>query len=598
MDAANREIGLTLRRLGPTAIRTRPDRLVGLGVAALFGLPIAAGLVATILPAFGYLPAIGGTSPSLAAWAELAAEPGLATSLRLTVTTGVAATALSLLLAFSLSAALHGRFRGGGGGFLAPFLAAPHAAMAIGLAFVIAPSGWLMRLASPWATGFTRPPDIATLQDPWGAALTLGLVVKELPFLLVVIGAALNQIPVARQMQAGRALGYGAGIVWMKVIAPQVYAQIRLPVYVVLAFSLSVADMALILAPVTPPPLAVLALRWFAAPDVTRHFPAAAAATLQLFIVVAAIGLWRLGEIAAGRIGLAWCERGSRGVSGEPGLRLAAGLGLAVFALGAAALAALALWSFTWRWPFPDALPSWSLDVWRRQAGAMAWPLGNTVALAVSTSLAALVLAIAWLEAEDRATGAAGLRHVDAGAALPRLSSPGGAALRFVYVPLLIPQIAFLFGAQVLLVVAGADGTFLAVAWSHLIYVFPYLVLALADPWKALDGRYARTAASLGASPTRILFRVKLPILLRPILVAVAIGFSVSVAQYLPTLFAGGGRVATMTTEAVTLASGADRRVVAVLALTQSLVPLAVFAAALLLPRLVQADRRGLGGPA
>ena len=53
---------------------------------------------------------------------------------------------------------------------------------------------------------------------------------------------------------------------------------------------------------------------------------------------------------------------------------------------------------------------------------------------------------------------------------------------------------------------------------------------------------------------------MKLPMLLRPMATAAAIGFAVSVAQYLPTLFIGAGRVATLTTEAVTLSSGADRR--------------------------------------
>lgn len=57
----------------------------------------------------------------------------------------------------------------------------------------------------------------------------------------------------------------------------------------------------------------------------------------------------------------------------------------------------------------------------------------------------------------------------------------------------------------------GADGTLAAVAWAHLIYVLPYLFLSLADPWRALDPRYARTAASLGASPLRVFLAVKLP---------------------------------------------------------------------------------------
>ena len=53
--------------------------------------------------------------------------------------------------------------------------AAPHAAMAIGTAFLIAPSGWIARILRPWATGWTLPPDLATVQDRLGVALILGL---------------------------------------------------------------------------------------------------------------------------------------------------------------------------------------------------------------------------------------------------------------------------------------------------------------------------------------------------------------------------------------------------------------------------------------
>lgn len=581
MDAAIRQIGFRIRGLIPFLPKPNLRDAVGLVLLCALGIPIAAGLIFTLLPAFGYLPSIGGHALSLEPWRELFGYPGFATSLRITVVTGAAATILALILSFSFCAVVHGRMRDrGADALLAPLLAAPHAAMAIGLAFLMAPSGWLIRLVSPWLTGYTVPPDIATVQDPWGAALVIGLLIKELPFLLIVILAALNQIHVDQQMRAGRALGYGQGIVWIKIIAPQVYAQIRLPVYVVLAFSLSVVDMALILAPTNPPPLSVVAFKWFMAPDVTRALPAAAAATLQLLVVVGAIGLWRLGERGAAGIGLWWTTRGGRGLTGEPGLKLAAALGTIILMLGLGSLVALAVWSLAWRWPFPDALPSeWSLGIWSRQLHPLVWPLGNTVVLAALTTGVALLLAIAWLEAGDRT----GRRD----RAIP---------WHPVYIPLLLPQIAFLFGTQVLTLKLQLDGSFLAVAWAHFLFVFPYVLLALADPWKALDPRYARSAAALGASPTRTLIRIKLPILFRPIAIAVAIGFAVSVAQYLPTLFAGGGRIATLTTEAVAMASGGDRRVVGVFAFLQTLLPLAVYLAALVIPRIVFANRRALSG--
>src|SRR3546814_7583305 len=102
----------------------------------------------------------------------------------------------------------------------------------------------------------------------------------------------------------------------------------------------------------------------------------------------------------------------------------------------------------------------------------------------------------------------------------------------------------------------------------------PYVFLTLGDPYRALDGRFARTALCLGARPNRVFWQVKLPMLLRPVLFALAVGFAVSVTQYLPTLFAGGGRFVTLTTEAVGLAAGGDRRVIGVYAFLQALLPL------------------------
>ncbi|HXQ65311.1 MAG TPA: ABC transporter permease, partial [Alphaproteobacteria bacterium] len=63
---------------------------------------------------------------------------------------------------------------------------------------------------------------------------------------------------------------------------------------------------------------------------------------------------------------------------------------------------------------------------------------------------------------------------------------------------------------------------------------------------------------------------------------------------YLPTLFAGAGRLSTLTTVAVTLAAGADRRVIGVYVFLQSLLPLVLYGLALLLPAAIYANRRGL----
>ena len=85
--------------------------------------------------------------------------------------------------------------------------------------------------------------------------------------------------------------------------------------------------------------------------------------------------------------------------------------------------------------------------------------------------------------------------------------------------------------------------------------------------------------------------------LLTPVLTAAAIGTAVSVAQYLPTLLVGGGRVTTLTTEALALASGGNRRLTAAYALLQTLLPIAGFLLASAVPRWLQRRRFASGVP-
>ena len=66
-----------------------------LAIAVLTG-PILAGLLATLLPAFGWFPALGGDTVSLDPWRELLAKPGLWTSTALSFLTGLGSTLVAL----------------------------------------------------------------------------------------------------------------------------------------------------------------------------------------------------------------------------------------------------------------------------------------------------------------------------------------------------------------------------------------------------------------------------------------------------------------------------------------------------------------------
>lgn len=551
----------------------------------LFLGPIAAGLIGTLLPAFGYLPSLGGERLSLEPWRALFAAPGLGKAIGLTLLTGIGSTVIAFLLTVLVFASGHGTVAfNRAKRAMTPLLAVPHLAIAVGLAFLLSPSGWITRLVSPWPSGWETPPDIGLVQGPFGIALTLGLVIKEMPFLLLMTFAALGQIRADDQIRMARSLGYGPVQAWLKLVLPLVYPQIRLPLYAVLAFSLSVVDMAMVLGPTTPPTLAPLVLRWFSDPELTMRFQAAAGAILQLLIVLGAIACWRLVEILCGRFFRPWLIGGRRGgggrlarISGWSGLTL-------VFCLAGGSLLSLLAWSIAGRWRFPASLPeTLSLKTWMAQADGLVDPAWTTFIVGFAATLIALVLVIGCLEHESR-----------------QQRRPGAGALTLIYLPLLIPQIGFLFGVQVALVWARLDGGWIGLIWSHLLFVLPYVFLALADAYRALDPRYARIALMLGTSPMGVLFRIKLTMLLRPVLIAAAVGFAVSVAQFLPTQFIGAGRLSTLTTEALSLAAGGNRRVVGLFAIVLAALPLIAFALATLIPAWRFRDRRGMaiGRPA
>jgi putative thiamine transport system permease protein len=555
---------------GPQAHSIRPP-LAWLLLVAVPGIAIFAGLVFVILPAFGYFPALGGASLSLQPWRDLAAYPGLTSAARATLISAFVAMPVALGLAMLALAwiAPSGTVRSGlpliAAKFLSWLLATPHAAFALGLAFLVAPSGWLVRIAA-LALPIEAPPDLLVPHDPWGLSLAAGLVLKEMPFLFFAGLTALSQLDAPRMLGIGAGLGYQPGIAWFKLIAPRLYALIRLPVYAALAYALSAVDMALVLGPATPPTLAVLAVDLTHDPDLARRFPAAALALVHLALTLLALGLWRALEMIVARALRPMLADGVR--SPAPALRwgIMAGRALALtsIVLGALAILALPLWSVAALWRFPDAVPDCcSLASWSRALPELWLPLKDSLTIALAVTGLALAGAIAWLQLER------GLSH--------RTRNNGRA---IAALPLIVSDVAFLMGVQILLLMLGLGGGWLPTALSHTLFVFPYVLLALADPWARLDPRYERSALCLGAGPWRVLLRVRLPLLMPALAFAAALGLAVSLSLYLPTVLMGGGRIATLATEAIALSSGGDRRIVGVYGTTLALVIWAGFFAA------------------
>jgi putative thiamine transport system permease protein len=543
-------------------------------ITVLLALPIVIGLVGTLLPAFHYFPPLGEYDFSLSPWRNVFSQGEFYAGLKLTLITGIGAPVLALWLALSLLAWGYQRpFFKKIEALLSPILAVPHAAIAIGLLFLLSPSGWIVRLFSPWLTGFERPPNWITVQDPYGISLIFALIIKEMPYLLFVMLAAMKSIQARKSMQACQALGYSRFTLWRKVLIPQLYPIIRLPIFIVVAFSLTVVDLALVIGPNTPSTLAVTLFRWFNDPDLAMRYTASAGAIFLMIAIVLVLGGWELAHKVFSA--MTRYERSNGKRHGVSDILLGTGVILGAFTLLSAfiALILLPFWSLAKRWRFPDALPSqWTWDNIERATPLLIKLSANTLIIALFSTLIACAISLLMLEIK---------RHIMTNSASP---SQQHAFDWLIYVPILLPQIGFLFGLHVLLIYLNLNGDLCAIIALHLMYVLPYVYLTLKGPYLAYNEDYLLQANRLNNRPWRHYVNVKIAMLKPALFTAFAMGFSVSIAQYLPTLIAGEGRYSTLTTEAVAQAASGDRKQVGSMALLQAFFPVMVFWLAQIIP--------------
>lgn len=520
-------------------------RLVAvLPLTLLFLLPLVAALV-LVLP--GLLDAT--------AFASMIAHPQFAGALWLTVFTGLLGTGLAVLTSLAIFHAAGSRDLSRGSGL---FLAVPHLSLAIGLAFLIMPTGVIARLLAP-LLGWTSPPQWVTTQDPWGFTLIAALVLKETPFLVWALAALLNRDDMRRaldgQVAVARSLGHGPMSIFLRVILPQLLPRMAGPLIAVLAYSLTVVDMAVVVGPGQPPTLAQLA--WT---DLNDGDAATAARGGAGVLILSGLVLLLIFLVTAALPLLAPLRH--RLHAGPPRqdaklFRLLTILWPAWFCIYGAVMLVMALQSIAAQWPFPDLLP--------QHATAAAWlrlvqdsgPFLTTFVLALATAMSSVAAAVAWLEwAPRRADRIAALVAVFA---------------------LCLPSLLVGLGQYRLFLALGITGTAPALFLAHVLPVAAYVFLVLAGPYRSFDPRWNAVAAGLTAQPLRFLLRIKWPMLKAPILAAAATGFAVSVAQFVPAQLAAAGRFSTLPMEAVTLSAGGNRPLIATHGLGLMLLPLVAF---------------------
>lgn len=441
---------------------------------------------------------------------------------------------------------------------LSPLLSIPHVAFAVGLMLLMSPSGWLIRLVESVTGLFPAPPAGWPLAEKSLVTVMVVLVLKELPFLLLMISAQLKQLPVNSWLTRAQSYGYSERQAWWRIVTPELLRRLTLPMAAVIIYSVSVVDIPLLVGSNTPGLLAQRVYEWtfqFSAGSqaeaITGAWILMAMALLLLLMNSAHSALYsrlarakkvtRSKRLNSGRIGrYAW-------------------LILGVLSLGI--LAVLILQSLSSHWFYPTLWPaSLSAERWQTEWHYLSEPAIHSFWLAILSAVVGTAAATVLLQRQRQK------------------------ARRPFYWPVLIalfvPQVPLVLGWQRVLGEQLAGGWQLWwVFWSHAVYTLPYAYLVLHGAYTSFNEQWLTRAQSFGYSARAVWWRIMLPMLKQPMAVAFAVAFSVSIAQYLTTQWLGQGLAPTLTTEAVSVASGGDWRIGSLYALLQTLLPLVVFIA-------------------
>ena len=549
----------------------------------LLCIPVLAGLVGVIFPALGYFPAIGANSFSLDVFRTLFALDDIWHMVWLSLFTGVGSTLLAMAGAFLLLATFYqSSWLEKVQGLLSPFLVFPHAAAAIALLFVLSPSGIFARLMVlggddvPPAAGSSFFP-----YDEFGFSVLLALSLKELPFIILMALSVMSQPLIKKKLlgyvNVGASLGYSPTASFFKLVAPSIFTQIKLPILAVLVFATSNVEIPLILGSNNPSTLAVAIMHWFNHIDLSMRLLASGAAVLQVAVSGVALLLFFAVEHLFMYLGKQSLIKGRR--HGADALVRGIGYGIVSLyvILISTVIYAVVMYSIAKHWSFPALLPAGVTFLhWGTALEALATPLVNSLLLGMLVSTSAMLLVLFTLESEQLKPAA---RHANSAFSIS------------LFLPLLVPGVAFLYGLvwfqQLVLQNAVWFHTYIA----HMVYVVPYVFLSMAVAYRKFDNRYAMVAQSLGKTPWQVFYRIKLPLMLNAILVAWALGLAISFSQYLPTLLASGGTIATITTEAVASVSGSSTRLTAVYVIIQGAMPLIGFVIAWYLPGVLMKNR-------
>jgi putative spermidine/putrescine transport system permease protein len=269
----------------------------------VIGVLFAGGLTVAFVQSLGHLPAIGMTGWSLDAYREVLGDEDFVDSLFLTLYVSGVSTGVSTVLAVLAALALR---RSGGRISAVVFqlpITIPHLVAAVGIALVVAQTGLGARLAA--GLGLIGEPKEfpALLYDKYSVGIILTYVWKEVPFIALVVLAALRGVA-GELEEVARTLGAGAWQRFWYVVFPVISPSVVAASLLVFAFTFGAFEVPYLLGRSYPTMLPVMAYEEYREIDLSAR-PAAMAINVLIALITGAVAALylRLARDLGGRSG-------------------------------------------------------------------------------------------------------------------------------------------------------------------------------------------------------------------------------------------------------------------------------------------------------
>ena len=390
--------------------------------------------------------------------------------------------------------------------FLSFFLSVPHLAFFSGTLFLIMSSGFFSR-ALYAVTGMDLSRYLGWESDPGGLSFAITLALKESLFLIF---ASLDKIEdgiFGKYQNISQSYGYNSFTAWVYLIWPRILHSIRYPIWMVLAYSMSVVDLSLSLGPTNPPSFSVVLWEYFGSSSLNSQMKSQMGSLHILFLLVSAIAFYEICFYLFQKISLLslkWKVLDFKFISPRTILN-------SYFSLQLLPILILLLWAFSAEWVFPHIFPQILTTHNIFQELEVIGPhILTTLSLGLISSLVSIVICLFWFE-------------WDSGA----VSQP--ITLGFLLVPV-FPMLPLLYGFNIFIIeTQNYLSSYFAVLYVHIFLILPYTYLMLKDSFIKFDKRIKNVGLSLNSSTFKFFFNVRLSSLKGVIATTFSIAFAVSV---------------------------------------------------------------------